>query len=144
MLLPVFVAVVLGGTAFAGGRGGCVGTVLGAFTLMLIVNLLLVFNVPTFYSTVVEGCMLVAAVLAASGSRLRQVGQSFRLALLRMRSSTGPAIRRRDDGDLAPPRSDETLPAAAPKSEAGSDEALTALRKQMAEMQAQLDKLAKG
>ena len=113
MLLPVFVAVVLGGTAFAGGRGGCVGTVLGAFTLMLIVNLLLVFNVPTFYSTVVEGCMLVAAVLAASGSRLRQVGQSFRLALLRMRSSTGPAIRRRDDGDLAPPRSDETLPSAA-------------------------------
>lgn len=37
-------------------------------------------------------------------------------------------------------------PAAAPatKAESGSDEALTALRKQMAEMQAQLDKLAKG
>ena len=45
-----------------------------------------------------------------------------------------PAAR----ADEAPP------PAAAPKAEAGSDEALTALRKQMAEMQAQLDKLAKG
>jgi polyhydroxyalkanoate synthesis repressor PhaR len=33
---------------------------------------------------------------------------------------------------------------AQPKAETGSDEALTALRKQMAEMQAQLDKLAKG
>ena len=35
-------------------------------------------------------------------------------------------------------------PTPAPKAEAGGDEALSALRKQMAEMQAQLDKLAKG
>jgi polyhydroxyalkanoate synthesis repressor PhaR len=35
-------------------------------------------------------------------------------------------------------------PAPAPKAEPQSDEALTALRKQMAEMQAQLDKIAKG
>jgi polyhydroxyalkanoate synthesis repressor PhaR len=45
-------------------------------------------------------------------------------------------------------RPDETpaAPAAAaqPKSEPGNDDALTALRKQMAEMQAQLDKLAKS
>lgn len=40
-------------------------------------------------------------------------------------------------------RAEEPAPAAA-KAEAGNDEALTALRKQMAEMQAQLDKLAKG
>jgi len=45
----------------------------------------------------------------------------------------------------APPtRADEPAPAPATKAESGSDEALTALRKQMAEMQAQLDKLAKG
>ena len=38
-----------------------------------------------------------------------------------------------------------SAPAAAqPKSEPGTDDALTALRKQMAEMQAQLDKLAKS
>jgi polyhydroxyalkanoate synthesis repressor PhaR len=44
-------------------------------------------------------------------------------------------------------RPDEAAPAAAtaqPKAEPGTDEALTALRKQMTEMQAQLDKLAKG
>jgi polyhydroxyalkanoate synthesis repressor PhaR len=42
-------------------------------------------------------------------------------------------------------RSDEpATPASQPKAEPGTDEALTALRKQMAEMQAQLDKLAKG
>jgi polyhydroxyalkanoate synthesis repressor PhaR len=43
---------------------------------------------------------------------------------------------------FAPPRAEEATPQ--PKAEAGGDEALTALRKQMAEMQAQLDKLAKG
>ena len=45
-----------------------------------------------------------------------------------------------------PPRADEppAAPAPATKADTQSDEALTALRKQMAEMQAQLDKLAKG
>ncbi len=42
-------------------------------------------------------------------------------------------------------RADEAAPAAKPEAAAsGGDEALSALRKQMAEMQAQLDKLAKG
>ena len=43
-------------------------------------------------------------------------------------------------------RSDEPAPAAAPatKGDSAGDESLTLLRKQMAEMQAQLDKLAKG
>ena len=43
-------------------------------------------------------------------------------------------------------RPDEPAPTAAtpPKSDPAADDALTALRKQMAEMQAQLDKLAKG
>ncbi|MDZ4373865.1 MAG: polyhydroxyalkanoate synthesis repressor PhaR [Phenylobacterium sp.] len=43
-----------------------------------------------------------------------------------------------DDVPAAPPPKAESTPAA------GSDEALLALRKQMADMQAQLDKLAKG
>lgn len=46
----------------------------------------------------------------------------------------------------APPRADEPAPAPAPatKSDSDGNESLTLLRKQMAEMQAQLDKLAKG
>lgn len=44
----------------------------------------------------------------------------------------------------APPARAEEPPPAPARAEAGNDEALTALRKQMAEMQAQLDKLAKG
>jgi polyhydroxyalkanoate synthesis repressor PhaR len=44
-----------------------------------------------------------------------------------------------------PQRTDEPAAAApAAKADTGADEALTALRKQMAEMQAQLDKIAKG
>ncbi len=39
MLLKVFAVVVLGGTAIGGGRGGCVGSVFGALTLTLIVNI---------------------------------------------------------------------------------------------------------
>ena len=41
-------------------------------------------------------------------------------------------------------RPEEPAPAPATKADAGGDESLTLLRKQMAEMQAQLDKLAKG
>jgi polyhydroxyalkanoate synthesis repressor PhaR len=45
----------------------------------------------------------------------------------------------------ARPDEAQAAPAAAqPKAEPGNDDALTALRKQMAEMQAQLDRLAKG
>jgi ribose transport system permease protein len=67
MLLPVFVAVVLGGTALGGGRGGALGTMVGAFTVTLIGNMLLVLNVSTYYSTVVEGAILLLAVIGSSG-----------------------------------------------------------------------------
>ncbi len=109
MLLPVFVAVVLGGTAFTGGRGGCLGTVFGALTLMLIVNLLLVFNVPTFYSSVVEGCLLILAVLAGSREQIAKSLARLRLWAKRRASPVKPHIRRRYTA--APTkRADDTLP----------------------------------
>jgi ribose transport system permease protein len=66
MLLPVFVAVVLGGTPLGGRRGGCLGTVIGAFSVTLIANMLLILNVSTYYSTIVEGLILILAVLGSS------------------------------------------------------------------------------
>lgn len=69
MLLSIFAAVVLGGTALAGGKGGCIGTVFGSFTLMLIVNLLLVYNISPYFSTVVEGGLLIVAAVALSLGR---------------------------------------------------------------------------
>jgi len=66
MLLPIFVASVLGGTPLGGGRGGCVGSVLGAFTVTLIANILLLADVSTYFSTVVEGGVLIAAMIGNS------------------------------------------------------------------------------
>lgn len=66
MLLPIFVAVILGGTQLTGGRGGTLGTVFGAFTLMLTVNILLVLNVSAFFSTAAQGILLILAVLGNS------------------------------------------------------------------------------
>ncbi|OZI39227.1 ABC transporter permease [Bordetella genomosp. 1] len=64
MLLQMFAAVVVGGSVLGGGRGGLLGTLIGAYVLMLVVNLLLTLNVSAFYSTIAEGSILLAAVLA--------------------------------------------------------------------------------
>lgn len=66
LLLQVFAAVVIGGTMLGGGRGGCVGSIVGAYSLMLIVNILLVLNVSAYYATVVEGLVLVLAALGGT------------------------------------------------------------------------------
>ncbi len=65
MLLQMFAAVVVGGTTLGGGRGGPLGTVFGAYILMMVVNILLVLDVSAYYSTVAEGSILILAVLAA-------------------------------------------------------------------------------
>lgn len=66
MLLQIFAAVVVGGTLLGGGRGGLLGTVIGAYVLMLMVNILLIMNVSAYYSTVAESAILLLAVLAAT------------------------------------------------------------------------------
>lgn len=68
LLLQIFTAVVLGGTLLGGGRGGCIGSLLGAYSLMLVVNILLVLNVSAYYSTIVEGLVLIAAALGSAWS----------------------------------------------------------------------------
>ena len=76
-----------------------------------------------------------AGNMAAYEDQIRQNLQLFDRAM-KMFSPFAFAPQARGDEPAAP--------AAQPKAETGTDEALTALRKQMAEMQAQLDKLAKG
>jgi ribose transport system permease protein len=66
LLLQIFAAVVIGGTVLGGGRGGCLGSAFGAYSLMLIVNILLVLNVPAYYSTVVEGLILILAAFSGA------------------------------------------------------------------------------
>jgi ribose transport system permease protein len=66
LLLSVFTAAVLGGTRLGGGKGGPAGSILGAYILMGVVNILLVLNVSAYYSTIAEGVILILAVLAGS------------------------------------------------------------------------------
>ena len=116
MLLPILVAVVLGGTPLHGGRGGCLGTVFGAFTLMLTVNVLLVINVSAFLSTAAQGMLLVLAVLGASLGRDAPIWRHLRtLAASWQRISAGldaGGARLREVAAAAgPPRRDDELPA---------------------------------
>lgn len=112
LLLPTFAAVVIGGTRLGGGRGGVVGTILGAFILMIVVNLLLSLNVSAYYSTIAESAVLLAAVLA--GSLSRDSTLAVRL------SELTEALRARRAGRLASqrPREDRRLAFTGPAGEA--------------------------
>lgn len=84
MLLQIFAAVVVGGSRLGGGKGGCVGSIFGAYILMMVVNVLLVLNVSAYYSTIVEGVILILAVLGASLSRRSILAQHLRDARARL------------------------------------------------------------
>ena len=59
----IIAAVVIGGTAMAGGRGSLVGTFLGVIFITLIGNGLVLLGVNSFIQDVVSGAIIVVAVL---------------------------------------------------------------------------------
>ena len=79
LLLQMFAAVVVGGTRLGGGRGGPLGSAIGAYILMIVVNILLVLNVSAYYSTIAEGTILILAVLAGSLSRSSTLARQLRM-----------------------------------------------------------------
>lgn len=84
LLLSMFAAVVVGGTRLGGGQGGPVGTVFGAYILMMVVNILLVLNISAYYSTIAEGVILILAVLAGSVSRNSVLARQLRAGRARL------------------------------------------------------------
>lgn len=92
MLLQIFGAVVVGGTRLGGGRGGVVGTIIGAYILMVIVNILLVLNVSAYYSTIVEGCILILAVLGSAITRSSRAAKNLRAGLTRFKAWRGGTL----------------------------------------------------
>jgi len=56
-------AVLVGGTAFGGGRGGYAGTVIGAFLIMMIRNGLSMMGVPTLWQYVMIGLIILAVII---------------------------------------------------------------------------------
>lgn len=115
MLLQVFTAVVIGGTLLGGGRGGVVGSIIGAYTLLIVVNILLVLNVSAYYSSVAEGLILVLAVLAASFTRSSPIAEYLRLARLRFGAWRTGTLPHRHAG--AAPRAAELKPRTAAQSD---------------------------
>lgn len=73
MTLSSIVAVVLGGTRLSGGAGGVTGAVIGVALLTIIRNLITFANVPTWYQTLIDAVIILAA-LAGPGlvRRLRR------------------------------------------------------------------------
>jgi len=61
--LDSIAAVVVGGTSFAGGRGGIGGTVVGVLLLAVLVNVVFVANVPEAAQLVLKGLLIVGAVV---------------------------------------------------------------------------------
>ena len=72
LILPSVAAVVIGGTSLRGGQGGFVGTVAGALTLTLLTDVVFAFNLPTYWTTLAQGLLLILAVLAGSGLQALQ------------------------------------------------------------------------
>jgi ribose transport system permease protein len=62
-LLAAFAAVALGGASLAGGRGSAIGTILGAGVLTVIPKMLFVLGASDFWAGLVQGLVIIAAVL---------------------------------------------------------------------------------
>ena len=65
-ILPTVAAAVIGGISLFGGRGGLSGTIIGAFVLTIIGNLVFVLHVSSYWQPVAQGVILLLAVLASS------------------------------------------------------------------------------
>ena len=53
---------ILGGTALSGGRGGVIGTLLGAYLISLVNNLLNFMDVSKHYQLVAQALIIILAV----------------------------------------------------------------------------------
>jgi ribose transport system permease protein len=60
--LDSITAVAIGGTSMAGGRGGVIGTIPGAFMVTLLANILNLVGVSSFYQYVLKGLLIIFAV----------------------------------------------------------------------------------
>jgi ribose transport system permease protein len=62
-MVLVFAAVAIGGARFGGGHGSAVGSIIGAGVLVVLQKMLFALGVSTFYTGIVQGAVLILAVL---------------------------------------------------------------------------------
>jgi ribose/xylose/arabinose/galactoside ABC-type transport system permease subunit len=88
LLLTVIAAVLIGGTAYTGGEGGVVGTVLGVVFLGVVQNGLTLAGVSSFWhGTIIGVCLIVAVALGG--------GRDHRWSVRRRRSIRPTGTRER-------------------------------------------------
>ena len=119
--LPAIAALVLGGTSLAGGRGGLIGVVFGAFSIYLLQNLLANFQVNPAWLQILYGAILIAAVVI-QGALIPETGtgglKPVRMPVLHRsrRRSSGVPLRAVApvapvDADVAEAQQQEARPA---------------------------------
>lgn len=74
----VIAAVVIGGTALGGGRGGVLGTILGVIIILLIRNFLNLARIDIFWQDFATGAIILAAVLLNAFQRRISQGKDHR------------------------------------------------------------------
>jgi ribose transport system permease protein len=75
LTMPSITISVIGGTSMSGGMGGVVGTVVGAYILRLIQDLLTFMGAKSFWSTVFQGVFLVITVGVCSVIDMKKGGK---------------------------------------------------------------------
>lgn len=73
--LEVITAVVLGGTSLMGGRGSIVGSMIGAMTLGILANGLVLLHVDVYWVPITQGIILIVAIFVNSKLFTRIVGR---------------------------------------------------------------------
>jgi ribose transport system permease protein len=76
-LLYVFAAVAIGGTSLGGGRGGVIGSVVGAGILTVMQKLLFAVGVAEFYTNIFNGVIMVVAILFGNLSAILSLRQKM-------------------------------------------------------------------
>jgi ribose transport system permease protein len=70
-VLPAIAAVVIGGTSLAGGRGTLVGTIVGAFILTLIGDVVFLLKLQSYWQWVMSGLILMVVVILTALTEAR-------------------------------------------------------------------------
>lgn len=67
--LDSITAVLIGGTALSGGRGGVIGTTLGVLIMIVLSNILNLMNVSSYWQWIVKGLIIIGALAAFRSER---------------------------------------------------------------------------
>jgi ribose transport system permease protein len=89
-LLYVFASVAIGGTSLAGGRGGLIGSLVGAGILTVMQKMLFTLGVAEFYTNIFNGLIMILAIFVGNSSALLAKWRSPRSAALRGLSEQTP------------------------------------------------------